>query len=130
MCSSDAWAPWWPRWTSSGLQHEMQKSDQKDQKGGFASVRNTLWLQSPGASTGLGFWDLLAHIVEQPVPVPPPGPAVSPQLADFLTQALTKVRGRALNGSLAAVSPSTPWLLTTHPTVSGCSVTKESPHAT
>lgn len=48
-------------------------------------------LQSPNAATGLGFWDLLAHIVEQPVPVPPPGPTVSPQLADFLTRALAKV---------------------------------------
>lgn len=46
--------------------------------------------ESPNAATGLGFWDLLAHIVEQPVPVPPPGPTMSPQLADFLTQALAK----------------------------------------
>lgn len=95
-----------------------------------ALKRNIPWLQSPSASTGLGFWDLLAHIVEQPVPVPQPGPAMSHQLADFLTQALTKVRGRALSSFLTAFSPLTPWLLTTHSTVVGCSVTRESPHAT
>lgn len=55
-------------------------------------------MQSPSASTGLGFWDLLAHIVEQPVPVPPSGAAMSPQLADFLTQALTKVRNNLHTG--------------------------------
>jgi hypothetical protein len=93
-------------------------------------MRTISWLQSPSASTGLGFWDLLAHIVNQPVPVPPPGPAMSPQLADFLTQALTKVRGRALGSFLTASSPLAPWLLTTHPTVGGCAVTKESPYAT
>lgn len=55
--------------------------------------------QSPSASTGLGFWDLLAHIVEEPVPVPPPCATMSPQLADFLTQALTKVAKNLWNGN-------------------------------
>jgi len=37
------------------------------------------------ANAGTGFWDLLAQIVEQPVPLPPPGAGMSQQLRDFLT---------------------------------------------
>jgi hypothetical protein len=83
------------------LRHEPQKVTRK---AALPESETHIWLQSPSASKGLGFWDLLAHIVEQPVPVPPPGPAVSPQLADFLTQALTKARGRWLQG-LGSCSP-------------------------
>ena len=88
-------APWWPcRTVLTMIPGVAAGKMGTGEKRALASKPNTYRLQSPSASTGLGFWDLLAHIVEQPVPVPPPGPAVSPQLADFLTQALTKVRGR------------------------------------
>jgi len=46
------------------------------------------------ANAGTGFWDLLAQIVEQPVPLPPPGAGMSQQLRDFLTCTLAKVRRR------------------------------------
>lgn len=46
--------------------------------------------QDGGSTAGPGFWDLLGQIVHKPSPVPAPGGSMSPQLCDFLSQALAK----------------------------------------